>query len=94
MVKIESNYQVPDVDNMMSKLEERRPSNWDVPPFSEQYVDEIGVTNLVRMGSADPTATAGPAPLFEESEHVLEERVEPMKEAALIFMKKTSVSNL
>lgn len=44
------------------------------------------------MASADLVAVAGPAPPFEESEHVAEERMEPMKEAALIFKKKTPVA--
>lgn len=55
--------------DLLARLEERPPTNWDVPLSPEQYIEEIGVTNCIRAASVDPTANIGIAPVFQVASH-------------------------
>lgn len=68
----------------MTGLNECRLCNWDVPPFPEQFIDEIGVTHFVRAASNDSAVVVGPTFVFEKPELVTKERVELAEEAAPI----------
>lgn len=64
------------MDGLLARLPERRPSNSDDYRSPKHYIEEIGVTNFVRAASADPAAAAVYAHVFEETEPMVEERVE------------------
>lgn len=79
MVKIEAEHPVPGLDNLLARLEERRPSNWDVAASPKQYKEKIVVANYIWAASLGPTMvdwTLSPESLClritEEVEHTIE----------------------
>lgn len=38
MVKIEAEHPIPGFNNLVARLDERCPSNWDIPASPEQYI--------------------------------------------------------
>lgn len=48
IVKIEVEHHVPGLDNLLTLLEERRPSNQDVLMYFKRYIQEIGAPAISR----------------------------------------------
>lgn len=81
---------VPSVDSLMARLNESRPSNWDIPLSLPNNIQRRSGTDFVRA-AIDPAMAAGPVPIFEEPKPVVEERVEAIEVATLVIKKKTSL---
>lgn len=59
MEKMKAEHPVPRLDNLLTRLEERHPSNYDVLASPEQYIEEIGATDYIWDISVDPAIVAG-----------------------------------
>lgn len=46
LVKIEADHPILDFDSLLARLEEQRPSNWDIPASLEQFKEEIGPSTI------------------------------------------------
>lgn len=53
--KIEADHPVHGFDILLARLEERRPSNWDVLASLKQYIEAIEPANYLLAASVDPT---------------------------------------
>lgn len=45
-MKIEVEHPILDSDSLLARLEEQRPSNWDIPPSLGQFKEEIGPSTI------------------------------------------------
>lgn len=80
MVKIKAEHPIPSFNNLVARLDEQRPSNWDIPLSPEQYIEEIrlGEYNQAMLAYLDlevgavPTlgATVPKEPLMEPTSTV------------------------
>lgn len=86
IMKIEKYYLVSSVDSLLPRLEERCPSNWDVPPSHEQYIKEIRMADFISLASVNPTATESDVPISEVTELSIAKWVKPMAEEALTLI--------
>lgn len=59
--KDRAHHPVPGVDSLIARPNELCPSNWDIRPSSNQYIEEIGVMVFVQAASMDPATTTGVA---------------------------------
>lgn len=65
MAKIESYHPIPGTDSLIGRLNERRPSNQDIPPSLEQYIEEIGTVDFVKDTPMDTSRNGGCCPCFK-----------------------------
>lgn len=67
MVKIEVEHPVPDLDNLLGRLDEQRPSNWEIPAFPGQYMEEIGLADYVQATLMDPAVEVAVVHIWEHT---------------------------
>lgn len=70
-MKIEVGHLIPGIDGLMTRLKERRPSRWDIPPSPEQYERRLAV-EFETAAFVDPTVVAA---LFFKHTRLLQHRV-------------------
>lgn len=62
LVKIEPNHLVPSAHSLFTQLEERRPRDWDIFAYREQYIDEIWEVDYIHAVSLKSAALASMGP--------------------------------
>lgn len=80
MVKVEDEHPVPGLDRLVASLEERLPTNWDIPESSEQFIEEIGLVDYIQAMLVGPTVKTGTIPVPKATVPSTTEPMEPLME--------------
>lgn len=63
MVKLEAEQFVPGLSNLVPRLNDRCPINWNIPTSFEQYIEEIELANYIQATLVDPTVEVELVPI-------------------------------